>query len=203
MQAKAGLSPLTRGNRASLKVYRGRPGPIPAHAGQPLVAGDRRLDRWAYPRSRGATTPRSSRSAARSGLSPLTRGNRGALREHLVGVGPIPAHAGQPPPSTMRREEFRAYPRSRGATDAASSQTAVGPGLSPLTRGNPSQPPWPRALRGPIPAHAGQPQAWRSAPHWSRAYPRSRGATLRVVRGRVAVQGLSPLTRGNPAKSTR
>ena len=50
-----GLSPLTRGNRVFRHAEVARPGPIPAHAGQPRPGRTPRTRPRAYPRSRGAT----------------------------------------------------------------------------------------------------------------------------------------------------
>ena len=53
-------------------------------------------------------------------------------------------------------------------------------------------------VTGPIPTHAGEPQALvRLSLHlW--AYPHSRGGTLEGTRYPENQEGLSPLTRGNP-----
>ena len=136
------------------------------------------------------------------GLSPLTRGNPDDALTILFVQGPIPAHAGQPMRRTFLFLAFRAYPRSRGATDAKTDPLTLELGLSPLTRGNPR---WPMPCckkPGPIPAHAGQPVAptgWRMP---LRAYPRSRGATGSIMCWIPAFYGLSPLTRGNLLHAT-
>ena len=71
----AGLSPLTRGNRAADRPRSVATGPIPAHAGQPPGHFERQGQRRAYPRSRGATRGPVDSSPDAWGLSPLTRGN--------------------------------------------------------------------------------------------------------------------------------
>ena len=73
---RMGLSPLTRGNREAAGRRAHKAGPIPAHAGQPTPAESAPHPRRAYPRSRGATGRGQLISAAYTGLSPLTRGNR-------------------------------------------------------------------------------------------------------------------------------
>ena len=134
------------------------------------------------------------------GLSPLTRGNPHYAFQTELGGGPIPAHAGQPTTLQALDQLSKAYPRSRGATEAGSENCERMLGLSPLTRGNLDH----ALLLGqrlrPIPAHAGQPlsDTTRSAP--VRAYPRSRGATLHTPKCRSRQWGLSPLTRGNHVK---
>ena len=51
--------------------------------------------------------------------------------------------------------------------------------------------------RGPIPARAGQPLKPQPCAQGSGAYPRSRGATCASIAPRHALEGLSPLARGN------
>ena len=195
----AGLSPLTRGNRAHGQRLDATEGPIPAHAGQPGAAVECASCARAYPRSRGATIQSPASSVPTPGLSPLTRGNLLQHGDALLDEGPIPAHAGQPQSPRPPPETARAYPRSRGATQRAGHVTGDQRGLSPLTRGNPSRPGRRQKLRGPIPAHAGQPSAQGMSQAISGAYPRSRGATRAQASELRRAYGLSPLTRGNQA----
>ena len=70
-------------------------------------------------------------------------------------------------------------------------------GLSPLARGNLLAPPSAESKAGPIPARAGEP-AWHQACRpGARAYPRSRGGTSYAFVVAHALEGLSPLARGN------
>ena len=137
------------------------------------------------------------------GLSPLTRGNRGDAFADTGQRGPIPAHAGQPRRASGRSAGAGAYPRSRGATVRAVAEEVIMEGLSPLTRGN--RPDGARApdQHGPIPAHAGQPTRAQAPSRTTWAYPRSRGATYTELKGWMAKEGLSPLTRGNPRQRNR
>ena len=70
-------------------------------------------------------------------------------------------------------------------------------GLSPLTRGNHGQRVEMGQHLGPIPAHAGEPDAASCCPSQAGAYPRSRGGTVTTSETSTAAAGLSPLTRGN------
>ena len=197
----SGLSPLTRGNPALGRKLHARAGPIPAHAGQPRPAGSSAGHPWAYPRSRGATAPGFRSMSLPTGLSPLTRGNHRIALPRARRLGPIPAHAGQPRSRSRALAESWAYPRSRGATISEDRLTLTVTGLSPLTRGNPLAPHVHQQHRGPIPAHAGQPRHPGLAAVIRGAYPRSRGATNDQIASSANLQGLSPLTRGNPAGS--
>ena len=112
-------------------------------------------------------------------------------------MGPIPARAGQPFRSDGSRTGEGAYPRSRGATWPRVCIGSSGEGLSPLARGNHRWGAYPALRQGPIPARAGQPQQGIGQRALDGAYPRSRGATSRPDRTRLADMGLSPLARGN------
>ena len=192
-----GLSPLTRGNRASMDGQLPSDGPIPAHAGEPHSrSGCSALTR-AYPRSRGGTAPIWFSAALVTGLSPLTRGNQVVVDDGLAAQGPIPAHAGEPRGLTGGASMWGAYPRSRGGTAITVKCVASRYGLSPLTRGNRRYPAANRSAWGPIPAHAGEPCMPCSGCRRCRAYPRSRGGTAQAGPDRRPPGGLSPLTRGN------
>ena len=73
------------------------------------------------------------------GLSPPTRGNRGAFPLVIRGVRSIPAHAGEPnfaaPPDIVGE----VYPRPRGGTGVVVIIVGLLLGLSPPTRGNHSR----------------------------------------------------------------
>ncbi len=114
--------------------------------------------------------------------------------------GPIPARAGEPVIYQFLLLIPRAYPRSRGGTVLLPLRPCASRGLSPLARGNlvdvlPGAPAF-----GPIPARAGEPIIILTITCAVRAYPRSRGGTLRLFPGLWCRGGLSPLARGNLAK---
>ncbi len=92
-----------------------------------------------------------------------------------------------------------AYPRSHGATQLGDAGLLAAQGLSPLARGNLAMGTESAAPAGPIPARTGQPHPLAlHVPH-GRAYPRSHGATERIVMDGRIHRGLSPLARGNRA----
>ena len=70
-------------------------------------------------------------------------------------------------------------------------------GLSPPTRGNLHPVVRARAGGGSIPAHAGEPRAWKRESGKSSVYPRPRGGTVTVETPYQLIRGLSPPTRGN------
>ena len=111
--------------------------------------------------------------------------------------GPIPADAGEPQGCDDSVCAVRAYPRGRGGAGRTSRPEAAFPGLSPRTRGSPQDPSPYRVPRGPIPADAGEPCAWRAAGCAPRAYPRGRGGARRADETNFRILGLSPRTRGS------
>ena len=113
------------------------------------------------------------------GLSPLARGNQNCDGYQLVSHGPIPARAGEPGACSLMAVQSRAYPRSRGGTFKFSMSSPFVKGLSPLARGNQFGDSKQMACVGPIPARAGEPLAHCQRLKPLRAYPRSRGGTVR------------------------
>ena len=111
---------------------------------------------------------------------------------------PIPAYAGEPLRDESADPQMRAYPRIRGGTVGRELDAAIEEGLSPHTRGNqlPDRPDW--AVRGPIPAYAGEPSRCCLIESGAGAYPRIRGGTTTYGAGNGSTTGLSPHTRGNP-----
>ena len=134
-----------------------------------------------------------------------------------VGVGSIPAHAGEPVRSAHVDVGLRVYPRPRGGTEDGISPSdsilglspptrgnpayrllvGVRPGLSPPTRGNQLLPAVDVGPSGSIPAHAGEPRMRRQRRGYQSVYPRPRGGTHFGDDARKATYGLSPPTRGN------
>ncbi len=193
--APMGPSPLTRGNLGPGVPTLEFLGPIPAHAGQPRASRAEAAESRAHPRSRGATSPFVSTGSTDPGPSPLTRGNQALAAPRGRRGGPIPAHAGQPQGRSNGRRLEWAHPRSRGATVCPYKNFSLQGGPSPLTRGNLELRQAQRAGDGPIPAHAGQPSRLPTRPLWSRAHPRSRGATGSGF-PRLAACGAHPRSRG-------
>jgi hypothetical protein len=152
-----GLSPLARGNPSDANIVGVWCGPIPARAGEPASPLLFRCSFGAYPRSRGGTLAGMSKRSARTGLSPLARGNHYMLDSDDCIKGPIPARAGEPRLANLDAKRAGAYPRSRGGTSATDSSTNLQWGLSPLARGNRRAQPLPYTSQGPIPARAGEP----------------------------------------------
>ncbi len=74
-------------------------------------------------------------------------------------------------------------------------------GLSPHARGNQNCRPTSYASTGPIPACTGEPQGQCIGTSLAGAYPRMHGGTLDYYGDPMAMEGLSPHARGNPASA--
>ena len=172
-------------------------GPIPACAGQPAPRDAPHLFHKAYPRVCGATITSGTTMGWSEGLSPRVRGNHRKSATADVGIGPIPACAGQPGHGTVHCPAPRAYPRVCGATCRLLAAFYGFRGLSPRVRGNHEPRADKRSASGPIPACAGQPLTRRGTPITRTAYPRVCGATGRKSQTGLSLLGLSPRVRGN------
>ena len=175
-----GLSPRVRGNHRGHRKSCRCQGPIPACAGQPEPSSGAVAISRAYPRVCGATYASRSALKASYGLSPRVRGNQRRVGGGHWPVGPIPACAGQPQPSTHFCADLGAYPRVCGATGNALTAVRVSWGLSPRVRGNRFVEQAIARTQGPIPACAGQPTAAGQIAPVQGAYPRVCGATFSV-----------------------
>ena len=131
------------------------------------------------------------------GLSPRTRGSH--AREQLGGSGggSIPANAGKPPPPVAAPRSIWVYPRERGEAVGSVLARLALRGLSPRTRGSRHQGRRTAVGEGSIPANAGKPGGRDGQRTRRGVYPRERGEALIQMAKDLAVQGLSPRTRGS------
>ena len=74
-----------------------------------------------------------------------------------IQYGSIPECAGEPAAAPSLARPFRVYPGVCGGTANLRAELAAFGGLSPRVRGNPAAPELGTALRGSIPACAGEP----------------------------------------------
>ena len=131
-----GPSPLARGNLYVVGHALEHLGAIPARAGQPTLRSMQAVRAWGHPRSRGATHGAVVSGSARTGPSPLARGNQHDARGSADVPGAIPARAGQPAAWPLPARPSWGHPRSRGATPTQTWATTTSRGPSPLARGN-------------------------------------------------------------------
>ena len=178
MPIGSGLSPRRRGNLASQVPIPLGFGSIPAQAGEPRARANGSRSTWVYPRAGGGTVGNYLKRGHDTGLSPRRRGNPGHVRTPRIGLGSIPAQAGEPP----------AVCHAQGETG----------GLSPRRRGNPDPVLAVRHGAGSIPAQAGEPATARPTRASGRVLsPRRRGNRLDYRRDRL-VEGSIPAQAGEP-----
>ena len=192
-----GLSPRMRGSPPSRAQPCAPQGPIPAHAGEPVVRRGRTAARRAYPRACGGAAASISANTSRTGLSPRMRGSHAFLLLPSAARGPIPAHAGEPSCPSAWTSMTRAYPRACGGAGERARPSGASRGLSPRMRGSPGRRIAGGASLRPIPAHAGEPLSPLCRSTRSRAYPRACGGARETEHKRVLSEGLSPRMRGS------
>ena len=159
----SGLSPRVRGNRRRSLPAGAPRGSIPARAGEPYGPPSRRRPTRVYPRACGGTVTALEIDAPVKGLSPRVRGNHTERYLRYRSEGSIPARAGEPRARTSSGAFSGVYPRACGGTKACRFRSALSTGLSPRVRGNLARLAEPHAIRGSIPARAGEPGLyWRT-----------------------------------------
>ena len=198
-----GLSPRVRGNPCCARGGSVNRRSIPARAGEPSCRWRPGRRGRVYPRACGGTLVVQGVAQSTAGLSPRVRGNHRAGGVPVVGVGSIPARAGEPRGRAGIQADSGVYPRACGGTSKKLADSNPVTGLSPRVRGNLSRLIAGALAEGSIPARAGEPE---SPIRWAcrtAVYPRACGGTdwdLCFIKSRG---GLSPRVRGNPGPAQR
>ena len=115
---RLGLSPRVRGNPYIPYIAGAVAGSIPACAGEPAAICSSSCADRVYPRVCGGTRLARLPSCVGMGLSPRVRGNRDTQSDAPVGVGSIPACAGEPCADCATPLLLMVYPRVCGGTPA-------------------------------------------------------------------------------------
>ena len=191
-----GLSPRVRGIRLYLPRVRLHHGSIPACAGDPPERADLEVARKVYPRVCGGSDASNPTPARSPGLSPRVRGIPAHDPRRCSRCGSIPACAGDPRESGANGRSSRVYPRVCGGSAAVGPQVFVGQGLSPRVRGIQDDDARAIAMKGSIPACAGDPDGIFSFSDIFRVYPRVCGGSISIPSCGPLCPGLSPRVRG-------
>ena len=152
----------------------------------------------AHPRSRGEHVEADLRCGVGEGSSPLARGTQQKTHPVRVGLGLIPARAGNTRFMSSSRTGCWAHPRSRGEHVKWAQKNQDVKGSSPLARGTPSKLVYSPNPLGLIPARAGNTGVTGAATAGVGAHPRSRGEHPALPAGDSSDTGSSPLARGTP-----
>ena len=108
---------------------------IPAFAGNTPRRPPSASCTWDHPRFRGEHTYRRFLQSLLSGSSPLSRGTLAQSIRDFLGVGIIPAFAGNTFPCLFPLVRLKDHPRFRGEHSRRSQQIRANRGSSPLSRG--------------------------------------------------------------------
>ena len=191
-----GLSPRGRGKLRIVLTNAFINGSIPAWAGETPTPRDCAGADRVYPRVGGGNPAAGRISWMWSGLSPRGRGKPAVRPVSALPAGSIPAWAGEtsviirPPSSAM------VYPRVGGGNRNAARCSAVISGLSPRGRGKPIDDSLWLAVKGSIPAWAGETQNTAAGYCRIPVYPRVGGGNAVHTTGPARIRGLSPRGRG-------
>ena len=192
-----GPSPRARGSRLPAGAPDRREGSIPASAGKPPRSAPGCATWRVHPRERGEAASARSGDTSLAGPSPRARGSPNRRSSAEAGARSIPASAGKPPGSPVRRCTSRVHPRERGEAwrPVIRSQLIVGP--SPRARGSRVRADSHLIRVRSIPASAGKPAPLLGRRRFAGVHPRERGEAQDAAGGRLDVYGPSPRARGS------
>ncbi len=174
-----------------------RSGSIPAYAGEPDSKPQNPRNPRVYPRVRGGAEGHQVFLRTARGLSPRTRGSQKSPVKEALGLGSIPAYAGEPRLVHARWLPERVYPRVRGGAERIERANELAAGLSPRTRGSHGNWQGRLPLLRSIPAYAGEPSWIHLNLTLGWVYPRVRGGAASQSGSNNRAMGLSPRTRGS------
>ena len=198
-----GSSPRVRGTRGDVAWRPPGAGIIPACAGNTLLFSGRHFTRRDHPRVCGEHFVLSGHALLWRGSSPRVRGTLLANLDIVNKHGIIPACAGNTEHEGVRERSSRDHPRVCGEHSRPAFRIVQCGGSSPRVRGTLSTCLPHRAMRGIIPACAGNTDGDKGRSARTRDHPRVCGEHL--IAGLVAalVWGSSPRVRGTPPMALR
>ena len=136
-------------------------------------------------------------------MSPRERGSHASVNVEPLGVGSIPAGAGEPGRHSRIPGRCRVYPRGCGGAQSITRPMPTPLGLSPRVRGSQGLFSLQDRFAGSIPAGAGEPSAPPEQARRARVYPRGCGGAGLQRLAELHQQGLSPRVRGSLRESRR
>ena len=193
-----GSSPQVRGTRVPRDVVGDLAGLIPAGAGNTSCPAPTGRPTGAHPRRCGEHPPGHRGHGRHVGSSPQVRGTRPGAEHRVVGVGLIPAGAGNTGQLGSPAWPSRAHPRRCGEHRWGAHLGLSGDGSSPQVRGTRPRSWRPPQLLGLIPAGAGNTRIRIDDPEIVRAHPRRCGEHVHAAEITNDDSGSSPQVRGTP-----
>ena len=194
-----GSSPRVRGTRFVDDLPVGQAGIIPACAGNTIRVTSSTRSRWDHPRVCGEHFGKEAILPTKAGSSPRVRGTQSTRFFRTLQSGIIPACAGNTTVSKTSRRRSGDHPRVCGEHARACNTCSLVRGSSPRVRGTLFGGVDDPALRGIIPACAGNTPAWARKKGTPRDHPRVCGEHTGRMRPRVLCAGSSPRVRGTPS----
>ncbi len=194
-----GSSPRVRGTRLARAGLQFQRGIIPACAGNTGSFAGSGPWRWDHPRVCGEHLHFPDGALGFRGSSPRVRGTHTGLAAFVIGVGIIPACAGNTPRRATAWTPRRDHPRVCGEHSWSSIEASRCLGSSPRVRGTPPFVLREGAPRGIIPACAGNTPARLVHQVAHRDHPRVCGEHGLRLADDVALLGSSPRVRGTPS----
>ena len=195
---RRGSSPRVRGTHRVLWRTGYRPGIIPACAGNTDIIKTGNPTARDHPRVCGEHEVTPDNIAGYTGSSPRVRGTLSQVVAQFVGVGIIPACAGNTWRETGAQTRHWDHPRVCGEHPSDTGKLVWVPGSSPRVRGTPLFPSSITRLIGIIPACAGNTSGSSSISQPSRDHPRVCGEHVVSPAMVLPYSGSSPRVRGTP-----
>ena len=178
----------------------GQRGIIPAYAGNTCQPRNGQRRNGDHPRVCGEHNPSASSRHFLAGSSPRMRGTPFFGFLQLAGEGIIPAYAGNTHDGTTIQLHCRDHPRVCGEHCLIDSSRIGLSGSSPRMRGTPAADSASGALRGIIPAYAGNTRNLRLFLYLRGDHPRVCGEHFSTFGVISSHGGSSPRMRGTPCK---
>ena len=191
-----GSSPRMRGTRVDDGLDHRRRGIIPAHAGNTYWTRWAGLPNADHPRACGEHHLRQERAGCHRGSSPRMRGTRRMGFHHGLGLGIIPAHAGNTCDRLDNDIGHRDHPRACGEHPWITGVSDVSRGSSPRMRGTRVKVTQHGRGVGIIPAHAGNTPAQAASAGPAEDHPRACGEHDYAAGSDGKGLGSSPRMRG-------
>ena len=171
-------------------------GSIPAHAGETSQSNAPLLITQVDPRACGGNWRNGLSSQVGPGRSPRMRGKHPVRANRRSRPGSIPAHAGETPAPCPAPRTGWVDPRACGGNTCCAPKSRRNAGRSPRMRGKRAAMKRSRALKGSIPAHAGETTAAQVGRVAREVDPRACGGNESETACALAEVGRSPRMRG-------
>ena len=192
-----------RGKRKRPLPITGWRGSIPARAGETAAVLSWSLAVQVHPRACGGNNRARLFGPRSPGPSPRVRGKPDPPPDPDTGYRSIPARAGETETGTRPPQTGTVHPRACGGNIRLPASARVSYGPSPRVRGKQARDVGGAALRGSIPARAGETTAVASREGYRGVHPRACGGNRWRQNAWIVLCGPSPRVRGKLSRDRR